>query len=248
MSGTAELLQQCNLILLCLPSPTETHNVVLDSTFRAQFVKSNCVLVDMSTSDPASIQGLSEELASAGERLLDAPVLGRPDTCGSWTIPVGGDVTAFKHAYPVLSVLARRVIHVGGHGTAHTIKLLNNLMFAAINVITAEVIGACERLEVPPERFVNIVSESAAATVSPLFRDLAPRMLGENLETVFTLGLLQKDLRLAVGMCEQAGVPLISARALQIAVSQAMEHGLGELDSAAIVRLYKKKLEGHDAG
>ena len=246
VSDPSALPQQCDVILLVLPSPVETHKVVLDPAFHAQLMESSCVLVDMSTSDPASIRELAKKLGSAGERLLDAPVLGRPDTCGSWTVPVGGDASAFERAEPALSVLAKRVLHVGGHGAAHTIKLLNNMMFAAINVITAEVIGACERLDVPPERFVDIISESAAATVSPLFRDLAPRMLGEARETVFTVQLLQKDLQLAVGMCEQAGVPLISARALQIAVSQAIEHGLGELDTAALVNVYKKKSGGSD--
>lgn len=239
----ATLAERCDVVLLSLPSPRETRALFEDAGFRRAFAARDAVAVDTSTSDPTSIRALAAELGAAGARLIDAPVLGRPDRCGAWTLPVGGDATAVERARPVLERLAARVERVGDLGSGHTVKLLNNLMFAAINVVTAEAIGACDALGVDPARFVDLIATSQAATVSPLFRDLAPRMLGEQQPTVFTVALLAKDLQLAARMCEDVGAPLVSARASQIVLAGALRLGLGDEDSAALVAWYRQGAE-----
>lgn len=232
------IAKRCNVILFCLPSLTDADSILSEGEFVSNLTPQS-VLVDTSTSDPASARHLSARLAPTGAQLLDAPILGRPETCGSWTMPVGGGATTLERVRPVLEKLAARVLHVGETGTGHTIKLLNNLMFAAINAVTAEVVAACGHLEVQPERFLEIVGGSPAATVSPLFLDLVPRMIRPDAETVFTLELLAKDLNLAAQMCERAGSTLVVARALQIVTDLALAKGLGEEDSSALVQIYE---------
>jgi 3-hydroxyisobutyrate dehydrogenase-like beta-hydroxyacid dehydrogenase len=236
----AALAERCGVVLLSLPSPRETRALFEDAAFRHAFEAGHAIAVDTSTSDPASLRTLVAELGVAGSRVIDAPVLGRPDRCGAWTFPVGGDPAAVEQARPILERLAVRVERVGEVGAGHTVKLLNNLMFAAINVATAEAIAACDTLGLDPARFVDLIAGSQAATVSPLFRDLAPRMLGEEQPTLFTVALLAKDLQLAARMCEDAGAALVSARASQVVVEGALELGLGEEDSAALIGWYRR--------
>jgi 3-hydroxyisobutyrate dehydrogenase len=128
------------------------------------------------------------------------------------------------------------------------VKLLNNLMFAAINVAAAEAIAACDALGMPPERFVDLDRRERAATVSPLFRDLAPRMLGGEHPTVFSLNLLAKDLQLAARMCEDVGAPIVSARASQIVMAGTLRLGLGEEDTAALVQWYRQGVRADGGG
>ena len=243
-ASPAALADACDVLLLSLPSPRETRALFEDAAFRRAFEGGEAVAVDTSTSDPASLRDLAGELGAASARLIDAPVLGRPDRCGAWTLPVGGDPAAIERARPVLERLGARVERVGDLGAGHTVKLLNNLMFAAINVATAEAIAACDALGLDPARFVDLVGGSQAATVSPLFRDLAPRMLGEAQPTVFTVALLAKDLQFAARMCEDVGAPLASARASQIVLAGALQLGLGEEDSAALIEWYRRGASG----
>ncbi len=246
VAAPAELLARCDVLLLSLPSPRETQALFAEPAFRRSFLEGDAVVVDMSTSDPGSIRALAQELGEASVRLVDAPVLGRPDRCGSWTLPVGGRPAQVALVRPVLDRLAVRVEHVGDLGMGHTVKLLNNLMFAAINVAAAEAVAACEPLGLDPARFVDLIANSQAATVSPLFRDLAPRMLGEAHGTVFTVGLLAKDLQLAARMCEDVGAPIVSVRASQIVLSGALRQGLADEDSAALVRWYRRGVGADD--
>lgn len=242
-----EAVTGASVVMAFLPSAVQTRAVLEDPGFRRAFgegAAAGPVFVDASTSAPEQIRTLAAGLGAAGARVLDAPILGRPGSAGEWTIPAGGEAAAFEVARPAFEALATRVFHVGALGSGHTIKLLNNMMFAAINVITAEAIGACDWLGIDPARFVEIVGGSAAATVSPLFRSLAPRMLGEKLDTVFTVGLLEKDLRLAVEMCEGASVPLVSAPVLKQVTGEALARGLGDADSSALVELYRRRGTG----
>ncbi len=234
----ATLVRHRDVVIACLPSPVETSSVVEDPAFLDAFRASDAVFVDASTSDPASLRGLATRVGDAAVRMLDGPILGRPDRVGGWTIPLGGDAGSVARARPVLQRLASRIEHVGPLGSGHAIKLLNNLMFGAINVITAEAIAACSYVGVDPQRFVDLVTGSQAATVSPLFRDLAPRMLGSGQETVFSTALLAKDAALARAMCEAAGVPVRLAPHVASAAAEAVQAGYGDEDSAALVRLY----------
>jgi 3-hydroxyisobutyrate dehydrogenase len=248
MAAPEELLKRCGVVLLSLPSPKETRSTFDGLPFRRGFETSDTVVVDMTTADPASLRALVEGLGPAGSRVLDAPVLGRPDRCGAWTLPVGGDAEALERVRPVLERLAARVEHVGDLGSGHIVKLLNNLMFAAINLAAAEVIAACEPLGFPAERFVDLIANSQAATVSPLFRDVAPRMLGGEHPTVFSLNLLAKDLQLAARMCEDVGAPIVSARASQIVMAGTLRLGLGEEDTAALVQWYRQGVRADGGG
>lgn len=234
----AALVRDRDVVIACLPSPVETSSVVEEPAFLEAFRSGNAVFVDASTSDPASFQALAARIGGVQARMVDGPILGRPDRVGAWTIPLGGDAIAVAQARPVLERLAARVEHVGPLGSGHAIKLLNNLMFGAINVITAEAIGACSYVGVDPRRFVELVTGSQAATVSPLFRDLAPRMLGSEDEILFSTALLAKDAALARGMCEAAGVPVRLAPHVAAAAAEAVVAGFGDEDSASLVRLY----------
>jgi len=234
----AALVRNRDVVIACLPSPVETSSVVEEPAFLEAFRSSAAVFVDASTSDPASLRALATRIGDAAVRIVDGPILGRPDRVGAWTIPLGGEAPAVARARPVLERLATRVEHVGPLGSGHAIKLLNNLMFGAINVVTAEAIGACSYVGVDPRRFVELVTGSQAATVSPLFRDLAPRMLGAEGEIVFSTALLAKDAALARGMCEAAGVPVRLAPHVASAAAEAVIAGFGDEDSAALVRLY----------
>ena len=237
-TDAAALMRDRDVVIACLPSPVETSSVVEDPAFLEAFRSGDAVVVDASTSDPASLRALAARIGCAGARIVDGPILGRPDRVGAWTIPLGGDASAVARVRPVLERLAARVEHIGPLGSGHAIKLLNNLMFGAINVITAEAIAACSYVGVDPQRFVDLVTGSQAATVSPLFRDLAPRMLGSGDETVFSTALLAKDAALARGMCEAAGVPVRLAPHVAAAAAEAVAAGFGNEDSAAVVRLY----------
>ncbi len=225
------------LVLLSLPSPAHVRDVVSGETGVLARAKEGLVIVDTSTVDPETSRSLAAEAATQDVGYLDAPVLGRPDLCGEWTFPVGGDAAVLKRARPVLDVLGSAVVHIGPSGSGNAAKLLNNLMFGAINAITAEVMSACEAVGVSPRTFYETVAGSGAATVSPLFRALGAKIVEGDFEPVFTVDLLHKDVSLALAMLDKEGSSLLVGNAVRDLVERARAAGLGAEDSSAIVKV-----------
>src|SRR5699024_7278661 len=164
-----------------------------------QDAQAGTIVVDLSTIDPDTARDAASTLAERGIVYMDSPVLGRPERCGSWTLVVGGPRAEFDFAAKLLKeTIATRVVRVGDVGSGSVVKLLNNLMFGAINAVTAEALTLCEAQGVDSSEFVNAVAESGAATVSNLFKELAPRMVANDYNPTFSLDLLTKDNRLAL--------------------------------------------------
>src|SRR5699024_9526552 len=72
------------------------------------------VVADLSTIDPGSARRAAGLLEGHGVQYLDAPVLGRPDKIGAWTLPAGGPAEAVETIRRLLQgPVAKSVLHVG---------------------------------------------------------------------------------------------------------------------------------------
>lgn len=225
------------LAVLSLPKPEHVTSVCGEL---ARSGRSLRAVVDISTIDPGTARRAAETLSIGGVAFLDAPVLGRPDACGAWTQPVGGTADDFAAVDPVLAAVAERRVLVGDVGAGSVVKLLNNLMFGAINAVTAEILAVTDRLGVPPARFVDVLASSRAASVSGLFRDVGPRIAaGRYDDPSFTMALLQKDNALALQMLADAGLQPLIAQTVGALNQLAVAGGWGDLDTAAMVEAYR---------
>ncbi|SDR86456.1 NAD(P)-dependent oxidoreductase [Microlunatus soli] len=226
-----------DLIVLSLPTPAVVRSVV-DDLGRSADGK---IIADLSTIDPGTAREVAAALEPSGTRYLDAPVLGRPASCGNWTLPCGGDETAVEaFAEVAIGTIAAAVERVGTVGSGATLKVCNNLMFASINTITAEVVDLAERAGVDPAVFARVVGGSGAATVSGLFNDIAPRMAEHRYaDPTFAIRLLAKDVGLGAELAASLQRDLPVTRIVKDITDCAVRQGLGDLDTAAVVETYR---------
>jgi len=235
-ADAAEAARTAPLILVSVPLPEHVADLAAGPL---QEAAAGTVVVDISTIAPDTARKAYAELSAHDVGYVDAPVLGRPEGCGSWTLVVGGPVQAVTRVTPLLEeTVARRVVQVGEVGAGSTVKLLNNLMFGAINAVTAEALTICRRSGVDPAAFVDVVAQSGAATVSNLFRELAPRMVSGDDDPTFALELLAKDNRLALQLAQQTQTAAPLAAAVDVLHTAGLAQGLGRRDSGALHRVY----------
>lgn len=236
VASAEECAAAASLVLLSVPRPEHVDGLV-DGALRS--AGSGSVVADLSTIDPDTARRAATSLSPAGVTYLDAPVLGRPDKVGNWTLVVGGAADVVEAVTPtLLRVAAARVVRVGDTGAGSVVKLLNNLMFGAINAVTAEAIALCRDNGVDPAAFVDTVAGSGAATVSNLFRELAPRIVQGDDDPVFALDLLAKDNRLALALAEASATPAPIAATVDAINDEAVRLGYASRDSGAVFRTY----------
>jgi 3-hydroxyisobutyrate dehydrogenase-like beta-hydroxyacid dehydrogenase len=228
-------VQDAKVALMFLPGPDQVRSVVTGDNGILAAGPSRIVIVDHSTSDPVSAREMADLVEAEGDGWIDAPILGRPSAVGRWALPIGATEGALANAGDVLKCYAGQIFEVGGPGAGHTIKLLNQMMFGAINAMTAEMMAASEKLGVPPAQLYEIITASQAGTVSNLFKELGGR-ISENryASPTFSTRLLEKDVRLGLEMARQAGVETALGRVVAQMNEQALDRGLGDLDSSAM--------------
>jgi 3-hydroxyisobutyrate dehydrogenase-like beta-hydroxyacid dehydrogenase len=211
--------------------------------------KPGSVIVDMSTVDPGTSRELWQMAQPAGVGYLDAPVLGRPASVGKWALPVGGTQADLDKCAPVLSLIAARFFLIGGPGSGNKIKLLNQMMFGAINAMTAEMMAVAEKAGIAPKLLYETITASQAGTVSNLFKELGEKIaLNQFDDPTFSVDLLCKDVRLAVEMAQAVNAPPLLARTIQFLNEMAQSQGLGSKDTAIMWQSFKKIWENNSDG
>ncbi len=230
----AGVVKAAEVVLLFLPGPAEVEKCVAGAQGLLSAEGSQAkVIADMSTVDPGTSVKLANKSRQSGIGYIDAPVLGRPSAVGSWALPVGGDLADLERARPVLQAVAKKIFHVGASGTGNRVKLLNQLMFGAINAMTAEMMAIATHSGVSPKLVYETITASQAGTVSNLFKELG-RRIAENdySDPTFTIDLLVKDIRLAVRMADEARTPPLLGRVIDFINAAAQSQGYGERDTS----------------
>lgn len=243
VNSPKKVAEYTEIILLSLPMPSDVKEVVLGEDGILTNPKNDRNIVDLSTVDPFSTQHNAEQAKKVGVSYIDAPVLGRPQKCGNWTLPVGGDKRNLEKVRKVLEILAAKIIYVGPSGYGNIVKLLNNMMLGAINSVTAEILAICTKLGMSPKVLYETIANSGAASVSNLFKELGPKILDRDFEPLFAIDLLHKDVRLGIQMAKQVGVPLFVSEANQRLNEMARLMGFGKEDTASVIKVYEKLLD-----
>ena len=235
-----EVAQKSDIILLFLPGPVQVADCVTSADGLLTAMQAGTSIVDMSTSDPDVSAQMAILAEKKGVYFLDAPVLGRPATVGQWALPVGGNQEAIERCKPVFKIFAAHIFHAGPAGAGHKIKLLNQLMFGAINAMTAEMMAIAERIGIEPGRLYEIITASQAGTVSNLFKELGQRVADENYEDpTFTVDLLVKDIKLAVQMAKENNAPPLLARTIEYINEVSQVQGMGNKDTSIMWTSYR---------
>jgi 3-hydroxyisobutyrate dehydrogenase len=195
------------IIVTMLPDGKVVRTVALGNDGIASAAKPGTIVIDMSSSQPMITRDTGAALALRGIALIDAPVSGgvaRAIT-GTLTIMIGSnDAAALARAKPVLSCMGTTFFEVGGLGSGHAAKALNNVVGAANYALLAEALLAAERYGIEPEMIVDIVNTSTGQSFSSSVV-MKNFVLTKKFNTGFALGLLAKDAAIAAELCKELG-------------------------------------------
>ena len=195
--------------------------------------------VDVSTVSP----GVSRELAGLarerGAAMLDAPVSGSVPQVqsGTLTIMVGGDGDAYLRVEPVLRELGTPT-HIGPNGQGLALKLAINISLAVQMLAFAEGLLLAERDGVNPKIALDVMTQSPIG--SPMLKARAPLVLDLPEDAWFDIGLMHKDIRLALGMAAELEVQLPSAEVADTVLAGAEGLGYGRRDLAALFQVLER--------
>lgn len=195
-----------------LPNDAIVSGVMLGEDGLIERLTARPLLIDCSTISPNTTRRIARAAADKGFGIIDAPVSGGPTGAAEGTLSfmVGGSETDFARAEPVLKNMGRLIVHAGDNGAGQVAKLCNNMTAAVVMAATAEALALGISQGLDPEKLSSIMANSSAGsfvlnrwnpwpgvmTDAPASRDYAGG---------FQLGLMLKDLNLAVANARDAG-------------------------------------------
>jgi 3-hydroxyisobutyrate dehydrogenase-like beta-hydroxyacid dehydrogenase len=223
----AELARASDIVFLCVTGAPQVEEVVFGNDGLASAAASGLVIVDTSTSEPATTTRTREALAPKGVTFVDAPLARTPveAEAGRLNVMVGADAATFARIEPVLRAFAENVFHVGGPGAGHVVKLLNNFIAQAICTATAEAFAVGQRAGIEPKKLVELVS--AGAVNSGLFQMMAKTLDGDLGALRFELDNARKDIRYYTHLAEGLAIPTVVGEAVHqsLVLASALGHG-----------------------
>jgi 3-hydroxyisobutyrate dehydrogenase-like beta-hydroxyacid dehydrogenase len=241
-----EIAEAADVVLTSVPSDRVLEDVASGPDGILAGLAAEKVWVDMSTVSPQVSRDLAERVRERGAAMLDAPVSGSVPQVqtGTLTIMVGGDERAYARVEPILRELGTPT-HIGENGQGLVLKLAINISLAVQMLAFAEGLVLAERAGIDRGRAVEVMTQSPIG--SPMLKARAALVLDLPDEAWFDVGLMQKDIVLALDTARQLRVPLPSAATADEMLTLARAAGYERRDIAALFEVLAR-LTGDTTG
>jgi 3-hydroxyisobutyrate dehydrogenase len=233
-----EVAEMCNPVITILPKSSDVVEVVLGPGGILEGGGEGLVLIEMTTAYPLSTRRIEEALVARGMRMLDAPVSGGVMGAerGTLSIMVGGAPELFEEYRPLLEAMGEKIFYMGGVGSGHTMKAVNNFLSAASMIATSEALAISTKAGLHPRRVIEVLQVSSGRSWSTDFK--FPRyVLPRTFDDGFRIELQDKDLGIITRLAEELGAPALVASVVRQIVGLAMAEGYGKRGHTAIAEM-----------
>lgn len=234
----AEALDALVVVVL---NAAQTEAVLFGPEGVAAALQQNTVILSCATIPPAFAAEMEARAESAGLLYLDAPISGGAikAASGELTIMASGRKAAFDAAKPALDAISAKVFEMGDRAGAGSAMKATNQMLAGIHIASmTEAITFALAQGISPERFLEVVSQSAGT--SWMLENRAPHIIEGDYTPRSTINIWPKDLGIVMDIAQNSGFSAPITEAALALFKEAAAQGLGAEDDAALAKLYAK--------
>ncbi|WP_114391591.1 NAD(P)-dependent oxidoreductase [Oleisolibacter albus] len=201
------------------------------------------VHANMATISVALAQELAERHAALGLGYVAAPVFGRPDAAAAARLNIlaAGAPAARGRVQPLFEVLGQKTWPLGDDPVrANVVKIAGNFMIASAIESMGEAAALTASYGVAAGDLLEILTNTLFA--APVYKGYGGQIAESRYEPAgFKLTLGLKDVRLALEAGEGRAVPLPLASLLRDGFLDAIAHGDGAKDWAALARVAQRR-------
>ncbi|MFV8818092.1 3-hydroxyisobutyrate dehydrogenase [Haliea sp. E17] len=245
--SAAEAAPGKDYIISMLPAGKHVAGTYLGDSGLLALLDAGTTVLDCSTIDAATAREVGEAAAEAGIGFMDSPVSGGVAAAAAGTLAFmcGGSAETFEKAKLILANMGKNIFHAGPPGAGQVAKGCNNMLLAI------HMLGTCEALEMgarnglDPKVLSEIMLASSGRNWSlevynpyPGVMENAPASKGY--QPGFMIDLMAKDLGLAGGIADAAGVDNRMGKLARAIYEGLQADGQGQRDFSAALEQYQK--------
>jgi 4-hydroxybutyrate dehydrogenase/sulfolactaldehyde 3-reductase len=229
-------------VITMLPNGSIVEDALLGAGAVAAALKPGAVVIDMSTIHPLETDRIRARLGEFKIAMVDAP-LGRTAAeakSGKSLIMAGGLPEHLVECRPIFDCIGDTVIDCGGPGMGSRMKIVNNFMTTALNVLTAETLSLAESVGLNVETAIEVMSGTPAGR-SHMLTTYPAKVLKGDLSPAFMIDLARKDLDIAIDLAAKHKTPLTIGSAAMSTYDAAQVDGRGAQDWTAVLDMLRNK-------
>jgi 3-hydroxyisobutyrate dehydrogenase len=236
----ADVAAQSDVMFTMVGDSPDVEGIALGANGIIEGGRPGLIHIDMSTISPAVTRSIGERYADKDIEILDAPVSGGESGAinASLSIMAGGKREVFERALPLLQVLGKTITYCGPSGAGQTVKLCNQVAVSVTNLAVCEALVLAAKAGVPPRTMVDAISGGAAASWQLL--NMAPKMIDGDFRPGFKVWHQQKDLRLAMELAGDNGLPLPATALVSQLFAALQADGLADAGTQALIKSLEK--------
>lgn len=233
----ADAVADADIVISLLENGSVVSDVVFGNdntiTSPAAAMKAGSLFIDMSSIQPREARDHAARLGSLDITHLDAPVsggtLGAEE--GSLVIMVGGKISDFERALPVMHHFGRAT-HVGPHGSGQLTKLANQMIVGITIGAVAEALLFTARGGADMSKVREAITGGFAD--SRILQLHGQRMVDRDFAPRGRLAIQLKDIRNALATAQEIGFDAPITALFEQLYAEGAEHGLAELDQSGL--------------
>ncbi|KAJ5083379.1 hypothetical protein N7456_012806 [Penicillium angulare] len=248
-----ELAEKSSVIVTSLPESQHVvevfHSILKPGKLPA--VEQERLFIDTSTIDPVTSKDIANAIHSTqAGRFVDAPVSGGVVGARAGTLSFMFGATSHTAEFldrvkGVLSLMGKKMWHLGEPGAGVSGKLANNYILAINNIATAEAMNLAVRWGLEPKSLAEMINSSTGRCWPSEINNPVPGVVetapaSRDYQGGFGVSLMHKDLRLALEAAEKSDTPLELGRQAR-EVYSAVEKAHRGKDFSVVYRWLQEK-------
>lgn len=233
----AEAAADADIAILSLPVSKDVESCVTGAGGLLTAMRAGTVVVDCSTSDPASTRRLAAALAERKVGFVDAGmtrgVAGAKQ--GKLAFFLGGEREHIDYAMPVLEALGDTFVHIGPVSHGHTAKVISNVLSYATVALVNEALALGIRNGLDKQKLFDALMQGAQSKALEAF---GPRILNaEYAPPRVTVDHVCDDMVMAHALAGQGATPIPLLAIAESLYKLVAAGGHGAADMAVIGEL-----------
>jgi 3-hydroxyisobutyrate dehydrogenase-like beta-hydroxyacid dehydrogenase len=223
------------VVIVSLPTPPIVEMVALGANGVIEGTRVK-IFIDMSTTGSIFAKRIAAALHQKGIVAVDAPVSGGIGGAerGTVAIMVSCPEATFNVVKPILTILGKPFLVGADPGQGQTMKLLNNLLSATAMAISCEAVAVGVKAGLDPSQMIDVLNAGSGRN-SATQDKMKQFVISRTFAMGFSIGLLNKDVRLCLEEADALGVPMVVGSAVRqlVSITTATEGPDGDMTTIA---------------
>ena len=236
----AEIGEQCERIIIMVPSGAITKSILFDEGGVVSTVKAGTIICDMSSVTPVESKECYTALKEKGVGFLDAPVSGGEPgaVAGTLAIMAGGDEKDFNEMKEYFDILGSSALLIGESGSGSVTKLANQVIVNNTIAVVSEAFVLATKAGADPQKVYEAIRGGLAG--SAVLDAKIPMIVERNFKPGGPIRINHKDIKNVVNTAHSIDVPIPYTAQLYEILQTLKIHGHMNDDHGGIVQYFEK--------